>query len=473
LDEIRVHATFSSTLRLRLCWCKNVMEERAAPQQIIMGANNPHFCPILNLTMYLEILFPTDVNNVGKLHLFGSINKSANGIKKRIIDFLKAKVFKSETFKASTQESIHNIGTHSIRKMAATHTRRNDYSRDDINIRGRWKRNKQIVDAYLDPEIPYLDARAAAALCIGGPIKYEAQKEAGLDDCWVLTYVAPRLSESLEDQKAAVVLGKALLWACFDTSVSENVPPQVIKRVLLKYEHLRRLVPTENPVRRIPLVVCGHEGQLVIDELLDDEGEGESNNISTNNEDITRKRSRQSAATKAVFAQLMEIRKQNEELKREMEVLRCQLSKRVKYLGDSVNRLTIVSARVRTNFYSNVTNNNSNSNDDGTSDAQPRPVTLCKNPKSLYTLWHEYEYGVGPRKAAKHFSSRDRGANRSSYSKRKAYWDLVLAMVNRGKQANQAIDEIYKHYGYKTSVSNIIKFIQRERTRRTGFLQFF
>jgi hypothetical protein len=84
LNKIRVHATFSSALGLRLCWCKNVMEERAAPQQIMLGANNPHFCPILNLALYLEVLFPTDVNDVRKLHLVRSINKSANGIKKKL-----------------------------------------------------------------------------------------------------------------------------------------------------------------------------------------------------------------------------------------------------------------------------------------------------------------------------------------------------------------------------------------------------
>ena len=139
-----------------------------------------------------------------------------------------------------------------------------------------WKRNKQMVDVYLDPEIPYPDARAAAAaLCIGGPIKYEIKKGSSLDDCWVLTHVVLRLSESLEDQKAAAVLGKALLWACFDASVSEHVPPQVIKRVLLEYKRVWRLVPTENPVRRVPLVICGHEGQLIIEELLDDVEKGE------------------------------------------------------------------------------------------------------------------------------------------------------------------------------------------------------
>lgn len=39
-----------------------------------------------------------------------------------------------------------------------------------------------MVGVYLDPEIPYPEARVAAALYIGGPIKYEIKKHAGLDD---------------------------------------------------------------------------------------------------------------------------------------------------------------------------------------------------------------------------------------------------------------------------------------------------
>lgn len=65
---------------------------------------------------------------------------------------------------------MHCIGTRSIRKMAATHEWRNGCIRDDINIRGRWKQNKQMVDIYLDPKIPFPDSRAAVALAIGGAV---------------------------------------------------------------------------------------------------------------------------------------------------------------------------------------------------------------------------------------------------------------------------------------------------------------
>ena len=45
-------------------------------------------------------------------------------------------------------------------------------------------------------------------------------------------------------------------------------------------------------------------------------------------------------------------------------------------------------------------------------------------------------------------------------------------MVNRVREANDAIDSIYKHCGYKTPVSNIIKHLQKERMDGTGYPQF-
>lgn len=41
INELYVHGSFDFALRGRMCWSKNVMEEREAPPQIILGANDP------------------------------------------------------------------------------------------------------------------------------------------------------------------------------------------------------------------------------------------------------------------------------------------------------------------------------------------------------------------------------------------------------------------------------------------------
>ena len=286
-----------------------------------------------------------------------------------------------------------------------------------------------------------------------------------------------------------MTLSKALLWACFDAEGQDIVPLQIIKRVQTAYEAIRKLDSTLNPVRKVPLVVCGHEGQLIIEELFDEEASTaetpahDDNNSPATPEVLNRRRSRHLSEMQAVFAQLMLIRKQNEELTTEIQSLRTHFSKKIGYLSTTVNRLTMVPAkvsRVNTIFNdSNVTNNSlptpfsqiNNLLDQQDQEQRP-PASLSKNPRSLYTLWHEFEFGIAGRKPAKFFSSRDRGANRFTYSKRKTFWDLVVKMVDRGRSANDAIDYIYRYYGFKESVSNIIKKLQKERKEGTGYPQF-
>ena len=105
-----------------------------------------------------------------------------------------------------------------------------------------------MVDVYLDPEIPYPDAKAASAFSIGGAVKYAFVRGSGLDDSWVCDFVVPHLFECMEDKKAVVILGKAMLWACFDAEVQDIVPMHVMKIVMVEYERVRKLDCTVNLV---------------------------------------------------------------------------------------------------------------------------------------------------------------------------------------------------------------------------------
>ena len=466
------------------------MDKRAAPPQIMFDANNFKFCSILSLSVYLESLFPTEKNQYGAVNLFGSVAGTPEKIKSKVQDHLREKIFNSEDFIGlaksmnDEQERLKKVGTHSIRKLAATFARRNGCSKDDVNTRGRWKRLKQMVDNYIANEIPYPDAKAAAALCIGSAIKYELKKDCGVDEEWISQYVVPEVTEKLGDKRAAHILGKALLWACLDPEGQDIVPLQILKRVTLEYERVRVLDSTVNPVRKAPLVICGHEGQLIVEELIDHEDGAtahDEGSLPRTPEDLHRRRSRQSSEMQVVLSQLMLIRKQNEELQNEFQVFKSHISKRIRYLNESVKRLTTVPARVNRVSLScinddSIAANNRSVHEDGDEserEGEGRPAELSKNPRSLYTLWHEYEFGIGSRKAAKHFDARDRGANRYNYSKRKVFWDLVSLMVRRGRQANEAIDTLYNYYGYKTSLTNILKAMRRERMEGSGFAQFF
>ena len=60
--------------------------------------------------------------------------------------------------------------------------------------------------------MPYLDAKFAAALCVGRPVKYELRADDRLSDTWVLENIGATYA-SIFPNAVAIVLGKALLWA--------------------------------------------------------------------------------------------------------------------------------------------------------------------------------------------------------------------------------------------------------------------
>ena len=57
---------------------------------------------------------------------------------------------------------IGMLGSRSLRKFAATHTRQCGVSKDEKDIRGRWKGKGQVSDVYNDNvEFPYPDCKAS------------------------------------------------------------------------------------------------------------------------------------------------------------------------------------------------------------------------------------------------------------------------------------------------------------------------
>lgn len=80
---------------------------------------------------------------------------------------------------------------------------------------------------------------------------------------------------------------------------------------------------------------------------------------------------------------------------------------------------------------------------------------LSKTPRSLYDLWKEYMFGFSGNKPAKDFTRAERGAVRSTYSRRNHAWETIARMVRAGHTAERAIDKIYDVYGHETSVTKI------------------
>lgn len=90
----------------------------------------------------------------------------------------------------------------------------------------------------------------------------------------------------------------------------------------------------------------------------------------------------------------------------------------------------------------------------------PGSATLSRNPKSLREVWEEYVHGIGGRKPAREFTSRERnntmGGIKQKYYRRRIIWTTIDGMVRAGHTADAAIHAIRQAYGFQSSVTRII-----------------
>ena len=179
------------------------------------------------------------------------------------------------------------LGSHSIRKYAATHCRRCGCNKDEKDIRGRWKSKGRVSDVYDDVELPYPDAKVAEKLCIGGACLYlfpnEDSSANGVVDeamgaqiemlqTFILAQVVPNIRKRLPES-CALVLGKALLWFIYcNDAISNNFLPEQYKNQIKN--ELNEILTASgsfvdgenfNPIRQVPVIVSGDQGSVFID----------------------------------------------------------------------------------------------------------------------------------------------------------------------------------------------------------------
>jgi hypothetical protein len=456
-------------LQSKMCWSKNVLEERDAPNQIIIGAMDPFFCTLLSLGIYLEGALRNGMVDLDGGFLF-SIGKTKAASTFR-------NVLAEEGFPLVNNQAI---GTHSNRKFPSTYARRNGCSRDDVDARGRWKRDRRIVDSYIDVRLPYPDAKVASVLAIGGPVKYEIRNGCDISDEWVVTNVTPFILQQCPRQ-VAVVLGKAVLWGVFDNEVSEYMDAQMVQSVrtaLLQVPNNGVVADdgTEiNPIRKRVIDISGSDGNLVITELGDNENENEGGGGGGQGARPVGAE----AEVRALTATVNALRRENIELKNELILFKNSTNSLLKCLNTSVKRIAQVpalrAARVRSqrnNAGGEVREEEENATmtTTTTDTATPYIYTLTKCPGNLYVLWQEWEFGVGGRRPAKSFNGSQRGKVKFNYCLRKPFWNLVTKMIRSGYCSASAIEKIYNVYSTRLSTTKILRKI-RQDARQGGHAQ--
>ena len=494
-NDLTPNLEFDFALKSKMCWSKNLLDERSTTDQIILGAADSDFCTLLALAIHLEINIANGT--------IGADDPDATlmGISKTLASKQLRAIVESDYFERAADGPL---GSHSTRKFAATFARRNGCGKDDVDARGRWKGQKRMVDTYIDGCLPYPDAKTASSLCVGGAVKYALRRSSRVSDDWLLENVSSNIARVFP-RPVAVVLGKALLWAICDEEASTLVDTTMVERVRSAVRSLNGCYNQEtgmNPVVKIPLAVSGEEGVLIIDELIDendiDDENEEGDEMEIDGQQIRRRNTNGGRSShyngrndsrnevRALVTSVKQLTRQNTELKNELHLFKHTCTTLLQQLNTSVRRIAInpsirSQGRLRgsTNTNSTIINidsfNSSSSPSRQESTVQqpqqspsrnaiPYELTLVKCPKTLFVLWNEWEFGVGGRKAAKMFSSRERGHKqvKFSYCLRKHFWDLVSKMILRGHSHTAAIDKIYEVYGSNLSATKILRLIRTD-----------
>jgi hypothetical protein len=70
-----------------------------------------------------------------------------------------------------------------------------------------------VSDVYDDTDLPFIDMKVCAMLCVGGPCSYAVEAD-GIDNDFIVQNFVPNIAAKF-GEAVALVLGHALLWTIF------------------------------------------------------------------------------------------------------------------------------------------------------------------------------------------------------------------------------------------------------------------
>ncbi|CAJ1938212.1 unnamed protein product [Cylindrotheca closterium] len=378
-------------------------------------------------------------------------------------------------FKSVIDESDYGlkIGTHSQRKLPATYASNKGCSKPEIEIRGRWQgeagKGPKVVDRYIDRKHEYIDA---AALCIGGPVKYKLKEGVELPVEWLYENVIPNIRAKFpRDNRLCCVLALTLLYACMHDDIL--VPPGVKSRVRTAYGELNQDI--QQPVEKVPLFVHRRDDQLMIDEAIIIDGDGSTGaggavvagnatydlfqSIQINIQQLQQQLNNVAARSDTNFSDLRAyIRHRDRILNNNIRAFGGTIEGGLQIQQANAGRRLLPLAARGANV------------DVGPVEAANMAI-LSGNPRSLYGLWREYQHGIAGRKPARYFTATERNCSRQmkqKFYRRKQVWDTISRLVANGHTVQSAIERIKQVYRQNVSVTRIIDGIIRGKRQYGG-----
>lgn len=332
------HPLYPYALNIKMCWSKNIRTEQDSPTQILFAATDSLICPILHLGIFMETV---GTQRNGKL--FGNSNRSTSGLLMTILS--------SPYFTPAIPTG--KLGTHSIRKGAATFASRNGIVRDHIQQRGRWRGQRRQVDEYIDEFQPYPDARVAATLCgVRGPCKYVFKDGRDASNEF-LESITPCACEVF-GVEVARVLALPLLWAAYERCVLymgreySIIPDRFARKIKDAWIHAGGDADI-NPLRKVKLSMQQFGDQLHIVPLDEPHGgDGGGDNGGSDGHPPPPSGTATSPLTgggvcfdsEAYFAQLFTMQHRNEDMRQELLTAIADIKRYMQAMNTNVRRIS-------------------------------------------------------------------------------------------------------------------------------------
>lgn len=311
----------------------------------------------------------------------------------------------------------------------------------------------------------------------------------------VVESLVPKICASLGGEIARVLV-LPLLWAAFEGETSVNgytvplIPPQLASHIKDCWVAAGNS-PDMNPIEKISLSVQQMGDQLVIVPICTAQVDGETGRGGDGDVDAEEDGGRVVPAANAgsdwpgkcgssldmdtLFSQQYILQQRMEDLRQEMISLFGVQRAFLRNMNTNVKRIAAQPVlRSYPIIQRRSTGHSGGANVDARrstgleamTEAETRSssgVLLSRNPKDLYTVWKEWDFGLYGMKPARDFTIHERGANKFTFSRRKNIWDAVIRMIAHGYTSDTAIDRIYDVYGRGKSVCAICKALAKDR----------
>ena len=114
MSELRAHGLFDYALQVCLRWMKNCLEERDAPEQIILGSSDQDFCVLTSLSIHLQYLLEF-LNGENSDFLFCDGDETPEMVKALIGKAIRDHVTNNKAWRNLQEEGVDSrpVGSHS------------------------------------------------------------------------------------------------------------------------------------------------------------------------------------------------------------------------------------------------------------------------------------------------------------------------------------------------------------------------